>query len=142
MADTVHLNGGCLCGAIRYEIREIFDAGYCHCSICRRLSGAPAVLWANLPSRAFGLVAGSPRGFQSSEAWTRYFCGECGGPVYQQVSDPPGDGSDLLCVLVPTLDTPEQVQPRAHIWCGSKLAFFETDDELPRFPKGELTPPR
>lgn len=33
--------GGCSCGAVRFEIGEIFDAGCCHCSICRRMSGAP-----------------------------------------------------------------------------------------------------
>ncbi len=36
------LEGGCHCGAIRYRASAVFDAGYCHCSICRRISGSAA----------------------------------------------------------------------------------------------------
>lgn len=133
--------GGCYCGAIRYEISEVYDAGYCHCSICRRTSGGPAVLWANLRSGAFRLVAGEPNRFLSSESWARYFCRDCGSPVYQRVPNPPSDGSDLLCVLVPTLDDPESIKPRAHIWCSSRLSYFDPRDELPRFAEGELSDP-
>ena len=35
------ITGGCFCGAIRWEADGVFDAGYCHCSVCRRISGAP-----------------------------------------------------------------------------------------------------
>ncbi len=142
MPATKKLEGGCYCGAIRYEISEVYDAGYCHCSICRRMSGAPAVAWANLPSKSFRLLSGEPRKFQSSASWARFFCPACGSPVYQQVPSPPPDGSDLICVLVPTLDDPERVKPKAHIWCSSRLSYFETADTLPRFAGGELSDPK
>jgi hypothetical protein len=45
---TQKLTGGCHYQAIRYEVESIFDAGYCHCSICRKLSGAPVLAWANI----------------------------------------------------------------------------------------------
>ncbi|HEX6636422.1 MAG TPA: hypothetical protein VF033_02095 [Steroidobacteraceae bacterium] len=36
------LEGGCACGAVRYRLASApFDAGYCHCEVCRRSSGAP-----------------------------------------------------------------------------------------------------
>jgi hypothetical protein len=135
------LQGGCFCGAIRFEIRALNDAGYCHCSICRRMSGAPAVAWANAHGRNFRLLAGRPRAFASSEHWTRYFCSDCGAPVYQRNPTPPEDGSDLLCILIPSLDEASAVRPTAHIWCASRLPFFEIRDDLPQFPDGELTPP-
>jgi len=75
------LRGGCFCGANRFEAGDLYDAGYCHCSMCRRFSGAPAVAWANLRGRDFRLVRGAPRGFRSSEHWVRYFCPSCGGPA-------------------------------------------------------------
>ena len=135
------LEGGCFCGAVRYAIGEVYDSAYCHCSICRRTSGAPAVAWANLRSRDFRLTKGNPARFESSATWTRFFCSNCGSPIFQQAPNPPRDGSDLLCVLVPTLDDPEAVRPTAHIWCSSRLSYFDTRDELPRFPEGELTDP-
>ncbi|WP_456237657.1 GFA family protein, partial [Geminicoccus flavidas] len=41
------MEGGCLCGAVRYaiELEEDDLADYCHCRECRRASGAPVVAW-------------------------------------------------------------------------------------------------
>ncbi len=139
MAET--LRGGCFCGAVRFEIGEIFDAGTCRCAICRRFSGAPLVVWANAPGRAFRLTRGRPTGFASSERWTRYFCSTCGAPVHGRHPSPPADGSDLVCVSTQSLDDPEAIRPTAHIWCDSGLSWFDTPDDLPRFPDGELTHP-
>ena len=139
MAET--FRGGCFCGAVRFELSEIYDAGYCHCSICRRFSGAPLVAWANAPARAFRISAGSPVGFASSDHWVRYFCPACGAPVYGRHPSPPDDGSDLVCIFTPSLDRPEAIRPTAHIWYGSRLSGFDTRDELPRFADGQLSPP-
>lgn len=133
--------GGCFCGAVRFEIGEIFDAGYCHCSICRRFSGSAFVLWANAPGRAFRITAGDPVGFASSDRWKRYFCPTCGAPVYGRHPSPPPEGSDLVCIATPSLDTPDAIRPTAHIWCGSGLPYVEVRDDLPRFSDGELTHP-
>lgn len=37
----VNLDGGCLCGVIRYRIESIFDVVYCHCTKCGRRNGGP-----------------------------------------------------------------------------------------------------
>jgi hypothetical protein len=40
---SVRLGGGCPCDAVRFEITEVFDAGYCHCNRCRKSTGAPVL---------------------------------------------------------------------------------------------------
>jgi len=38
MAQLEQLPGGCLCGAIRYQVNGLpFDADHCHCSQCRKV---------------------------------------------------------------------------------------------------------
>ena len=38
------LSGGCHCGAVRYEMPEdVAHHALCHCTDCRKASGAPAV---------------------------------------------------------------------------------------------------
>lgn len=138
---TATFRGGCFCGAVRFELDEILDAGYCHCSICRRFSGAPLVVWANTPGRAFRITGGNPSGFASSDHWVRYFCSTCGGPVYGRHPRPPADGSDVVCILTPNLDAPEAVGPTTHIWCSSRLSYFDANDDLPRFVDGQLSHP-
>jgi hypothetical protein len=138
---TQLLRGGCFCGAVRFEADELFDTGYCHCSICQRFSGAPAVAWANMPARSFRITRGLPRGFASSDHWVRYFCSSCGCPVYGRHPSPPSDDSDLVCFMIPSLDDPAALRPTAHCWYSSRLPYFDTTDDLPRFSDEKLTHP-
>ena len=73
------LKGGCFCGWIRYETEVTpFDETNCHCSICRRTTGAPFVAWFSVPRSQFRLVCGEPTRFRSTAEGTRSFCPQCG----------------------------------------------------------------
>jgi hypothetical protein len=123
------LEGGCLCGALRYRIEPgPADSAYCHCTLCRRASGSPAVPWFTLPRARFSYVKGTPRRYRSSATATREFCGSCGSPI---LFDP--DGNPRIDISSATLDDPASVPPRYHIWRMSRIAWFETADALPRF---------
>jgi len=124
------LAGGCLCGAIRYEVAgPEFDAGYCHCSICRRASGAPVIAWANVEPAAFRVTRGTPTRYRSSSKGDRAFCPACGSQVFYVPTDPTWHLSFLLA----TLDDPNSILPRLHIFIRDKLPWFEIADDLPRF---------
>ncbi|HSC33780.1 MAG TPA: GFA family protein, partial [Thermodesulfobacteriota bacterium] len=61
------LEGGCLCGEVRYKVNgTIIDAGYCHCRLCRRASGAPVVAWLTVPVQSFSYLQGAASVFHSS----------------------------------------------------------------------------
>jgi hypothetical protein len=39
-------DGGCLCGKVRFRVTALpLAAGYRHCRMCQRNSGAPVVAW-------------------------------------------------------------------------------------------------
>ena len=133
--------GGCYGGDVRFEVANIFDAGYCHCSICRRFSGAPAIVWANALAESFRIMRGTPVGFASSENWERYFCPRCGCHLFGRYRQPPSETPALISFGVFSLDTPQAIRPTAHIWCSSRIPYFETTDDLPRFPEGTLSHP-
>ncbi|PWG01293.1 GFA family protein [Sphingosinicella humi] len=123
--------GGCACGAVRYELKSApFDAGWCHCRICRLTSGAPAMVFASVPAGDLVFTAGADkvRRFKSSDFGHRLFCGECGTPFAMQVDHQP----ETIDFSVATLDEPDTVEPGFHIFYASKVAWFETADELPR----------
>ena len=137
------LEGGCYCRAIRYRAASVFDAGYCHCSICRRFTGAPALTWFNVPAADFSLLCGSPSGFRSSEHFTRYFCPRCGTHVFGRDDRPPSPklGFELISVAIGSLDNAELVVPRVHQWWANRLSWYTVQDDLPRFAHGELSHP-
>jgi len=121
--------GGCACGAVRYQLNSLpFDAGYCHCSMCRRASGAPVLAFASVPLDDFVLTSGSPRRRRSSSDGERWFCAECGTQLAMRVDEQP----DTIDFTLASLDSPDLVSPEFHIFHGNRIAWFETADRFPR----------
>jgi hypothetical protein len=135
MAEN-HLEGGCLCGAIRYRVQDIFDVVYCHCSRCRRRSGAPVSLSLVVSKAAFEVTKGHPATFSTSEIGVSHFCPACGSPLFFAEAAGP-----YVSVSHGSLDTPDQVKPKAHQWVGSTLPWLSIDDDLARFEDGQLSHP-
>ena len=124
------LEGGCLCGAVRYRITEQpIDAGYCHCRLCQRSSGAPSIAWLTVAITGFSYTRGAPSIFQSSAHSQREFCGACG----TQIAFRQSQSAKTIDVTLASLEDPSQVLPQYHIWQQSKIAWFETADSLPRY---------
>jgi hypothetical protein len=125
------LVGGCACGAVRYELRsEPFEAGWCHCTTCQRLSGAPGMVYASVGRGDFVYVkgAGVVRGVALSRFARRAFCGDCGSPLTITYDFQP----ETIDFTIATLDEPGRVSPAAHIFWASRPAWFEIEDGLPR----------
>ncbi len=131
--------GGCLCGAIRFlSEADPVASGYCHCRICQRSSGAPVLAWGSFPVGSFAYVAESPRVYRSSSHGQREFCARCGTQVaYRESRD-----ATTVDVNLASLDFPDAVVPRRHVFTGSRIAWFETADALPRFEGAGPEPPR
>jgi len=128
------LTGGCLCGAVRYRLASApFDAGWCHCRMCQRNSGSPAMVFARVPADDFVIEGGREhlRRYRSSEKAERWFCGQCGTPLLFR--DLAGTTHDFS---VATLDSPGTVVPEFHIYYASRIEWAEAADDLPRFPRG------
>lgn len=125
--------GGCRCGAIRYEVSaEPMAVMDCHCRDCQYASGGSHTTAVVIPAAAFKLTKGTPRRFSvkgdSGTDVTRSFCETCGTPLF---SEPPGGA--IWVVKAGTLDDPswltvggalyvKSAQPWAHI-DESKLQF-------------------
>ncbi len=130
------LEGGCLCGAVRYRLDgDIEESAYCHCRTCQRQSGAPVVAWFSIAPAALAYTKGKPKAYRASDRATREFCSDCG--TYLLFRE--DDASATLGVNTATLDDPAQVPPTFHIWHESHIPWFETPDAFPRFPKGKGT---
>jgi hypothetical protein len=130
MTAAADLEGGCPCREIRYRLlSEPFDAGYCHCRICRQASDAPFLAFATVPLSDFEVAQGELQHYKSSEAGRRGMCPNCGTQLTIQVAFQP----DTLDFTVASLNTPDLVVPTFHIWWKSRVAWTTGNDGLPRF---------
>lgn len=127
---TRTIDGGCLCGDVRYRIAgEPILSVACECRSCRRASAAPVVGWLHLRSDAVAFTAGAPVEFGSSPGVTRTFCGRCGTPLtYRTASYGPA-----IDVTTCSLDDPEAFPPVAHVWTSHRLGWLALADGLASF---------
>ena len=126
--------GGCLCGTIRYELAsEPGDCGWCHCRTCQLYGGAPAMAFASVPVEDFAWTKGEEqvRWLKSSSFGERAFCETCGSPLLIKVKHQP----DTVDFPIASLDEPDSVEPGFHIFWGSKVAWFNPGDDLPKHDK-------
>ena len=123
------LGGGCLCGAVRYEVEDSFRyALNCHCSQCRRATGAAFKPFAGIEIGKLRVLAGAGELRHYGDALGQdLFCGRCGSLLYSVVRE----GAYAHVTLGMLHDTPT-IRPSAHIFVGSKAPWFEITDNLPQ----------
>ncbi|MDA0229536.1 MAG: GFA family protein [Proteobacteria bacterium] len=129
MSDE-NLAGGCLCGAVRYEIEGPGEGvSHCHCEMCRKASGAAFVTWLGVAHDKFRYTQGIPASHRSSETASRSFCAACGSQLQFEYHGT----HDHTHVSVGSLDQPGRVTPARHIWVHSRIPWANYADGLPEF---------
>ena len=124
------LSGRCHCGAISYEMsEETLHQALCHCTDCRRHSGAPVVAWAMVAADNL-TVTGEPQVYASSEHGRRLFCPKCGTALFY-TNDAVFPG--LIDVQIATLDEPEKLAPGAEIQTAERIDWMSPIGGLPQF---------
>ena len=133
LAAVKALRGSCLCGGVRFEVTEPFEAvTACHCTTCKRISGGAGTVNGGVRSEALRILEGEDllRTYQPAEGLAKTFCSVCGSNLF-------GAGwpdSPRASVRLSALDEPFDRKPEAHIFVRS-VAPWETlpDDGAPRF---------
>lgn len=129
------IEGGCLCGGVRYQYDgELAEISICHCSQCRKAQGSAFVAVSPIDTARFKLLAGAEllREYRAVPHKARVFCSRCGSPLYSARDDLPG----IRRLRLGTVDTPFQCRDTYHIYTGSKAAWHEITDGYPQHDEG------
>lgn len=125
--------GGCLCGALRYQVSgPPQNPCFCHCRSCRLAAGAPLVPWATFARQQFSVTHGTLSEHRSSAHVWRGFCAACGSALTYRSAARPLE----IDVTLATLDEPAAIAPRMHLWVAEKLPWIALTDGLPQYPAG------
>jgi hypothetical protein len=133
------LQGSCLCGAVRYQVRGEPRAMYhCHCETCRKANGSSLATNMIVRAEDFEIVAGRDRlaAFESSPRKHRWFCSRCGSPIYSHADATRA----LVSVRCGTLDSEPEIRPSMHVYAASKAPWTEILDDLPQHPAAPGAP--
>ena len=129
MTRQTPLTGGCLCEAVRYEIRgPVRPVVNCHCTQCRKTSGH-FVAATETPREALTLLAaGGLRWYRSSEEARRGFCARCGTFVFWKAHD-----EDTISFSLGVLEDPTGLRLERHIFVADKGDYYDIADGLPQW---------
>ena len=130
------LTGSCLCGAIRYTVSTpVTDLRACHCVHCQKSSGGAGTVNAILPSSSFKITQGTPKRYDSKadsgRTLNRYFCGDCGSPLYSQRAT----NTDIVVVRAGSFDNPQGMKITGNIWTKSATPWAHIDPAMPQHPE-------
>lgn len=131
------IGGSCLCGGVRFEIEgRVSPIGQCHCSLCRKVSGAASNATLLTAKRSFRWVSGQDmiEIFTKKTDWTTSFCRVCGCPVPELRAN-----GKLYAVPAGSLDDDPGTRVEQHIYVGSKAAWDEIAGEARQYE--EAAPP-
>jgi hypothetical protein len=127
------LTGGCLCGAVRFEIHAPpVSASWCHCTRCQRRTGTAASVQARIEPGSLRLLSGEEalREFKPGDGWAKVFCGECGSQLWSRSPDDP----PVMSVRFGAFDADPGVRPSFRQFVAYAAPWEPIpDDGLPRY---------
>jgi len=134
MAD---ITGGCLCGAVRYEVSgEPVRIVNCHCDDCRKATGAAFATNVFFKEDEITVVQGTPKAFRhtadSGSTMTKEFCSNCGSQLFGQGSR----GVGMKSIKAGSMDDPSGVAPGLDIYIARKLPGVVLSDDTEHYEQG------
>jgi len=136
------LTGGCVCGAVRYEVTAAPLMMFrCHCRDCQRVTGGAFLPGVLVSSPAFQLTKGELKYHYTPSLaggqHKRGFCAECGSRITGGEFDQrPGN---TIGLTVGSFDDSSWFQPQMDIFVGDMQPWDQKDPNSPKF---EHYPPK
>lgn len=127
--------GSCLCGRVKFVVnKEIQTIYHCHCSLCRKQSGAGANAATLVKHSTFEWIGNIDciATFRKDSGFTSCFCTNCGSPVPNKVGK-----SAFIWIPLGLLDESPIIQKRFGFCIHSKsnwaplIQFDEAFSALP-----------
>jgi len=112
-------------------------AAYCHCSICRRWTGAAFSMVGFWQPERCQIEAAPPFLERATSAWlTRHRCPECGTPIFNAVRSERLTSDNFMLPLLDRLD--DDARPWCHLYYPDRIVDLE--DGLPRHDRFRWSP--
>lgn len=124
------ITGRCYCGATTIRATQLPQTvAYCHCSDCRRATGAPVAVYAAFDETAVTFSPDDGRKVVANPGVVRSFCAHCGSSLADRYDYLPGQ----VYIAVGVLDQAGDLPPQLHAYESQRLTWLHIDDDLERF---------
>ena len=139
MNDKKKVTGGCMCGSIKFETTaDSTWTWYCHCTDCRRQSGAPVVMYVGFPIDEVHWSGDERALYESSPGIFWGFCKKCGSSLTYEGGL---TGVKIFEIHIGAIDQADNFPPKKHWFHNERIKWFDTTDHEVRL-DGEGKPYR
>lgn len=129
MDTSEQVDGGCLCGAVKFAATLPSKwCAHCHCSMCRVMHGAGYVTWIGFEQDRVSFTKGESRvkWHESSPGAQRGFCDECGSSMFFRSERWAGELHIALGCISGVIDR----QPQANVFFDKHVDWMPIDKDL------------
>jgi hypothetical protein len=127
------ITGGCLCGAVRYEVDgKLRDIITCHCEQCRRSSGHFVAATACRRPHFKLLRQDCLQWYSAVPGYRRGFCNVCGSSLFFEEV-----GGERISIAAGSLDAPQGLLIAAQIYTAEAGDYYALDPQIPNSPNGK-----
>lgn len=131
------MNGSCLCGGVKFSFKK-FDSSIanCHCSMCRKFSGAAYGTFGTVNSENLNWESGFEliKIFNSSQNAHRGFCSNCGSSIYYRLTSP----NAAFEIALGLLETEPTEPVSANIFCAYRPNWPRNVESIQNFEESRL----
>jgi hypothetical protein len=130
------LTGGCVCGAIRYEIGAApINVYACHCLDCQRVTSSAFSIGVVVQDGAFTMKGKEARSVaggvsEGGRAKRRWVCPDCGTWLFGNPRPSKEYPGLIRVVRGGTLDDTSWLKPQAHYWTRSKQPWVILPEDV------------
>ncbi len=130
MSGAPRATGGCLCGAVRFEVHgSLRGVVNCHCGQCQRGHGHHGAYSAAARADLRLTEDGGLKWYASSATARRGFCGVCGSSLLWEPA-----GEDYTAIAAGSLDQPSGLVTVGHVFTADHADYYTIDDDLGQWP--------
>ena len=136
--------GGCLCGAVRYRVKNPpLQTSACHCTACQRRTGSAFGVGGYFKDGDVEMLRGTLKSYEhrsdETQRWLRFqFCPECGTTVTWTIEARPG----MRAIGLGTFDDPKWLKVDRFGWFRSAQPWVIAPPGVEVFEKGAMQSPR
>ena len=122
-AISKDFSGGCSCGRIKFIVfgAPVLVAA-CHCADCRRHTGAPVAVYADVRVTAFRPLGEPIDWFETSPGAFRGFCIRCGSTLAFKGENSPA----MINLHIGAFDLPALLPPTRNECTSARLPWLES----------------
>ena len=132
----------CLCKQVTFTVAK-FQApiAHCHCTMCQKFHGAAFSTFVEAKAVDIQWLSGenSLAEYRADNNSVRKFCSNCGSSLFfESQYNRTQQTIEIALAVFDTLNSPENIQPDAHIYTDSKVCWFDINDQLPQYQQYRL----